>query len=137
MVNVNDDNNEDSDAPLSDGKFPRQFDTDVTEEVPAKLRKFSNQPSLEPVEHSAIDRSELQDLSIKPIDSFHPPWLKGVANPKRVSQLGRPKQKLWHRGSELEPLFIWRPDDRKTYNDTRYPWVCVCKIINSSGGFGS
>lgn len=136
MINANDENNE-YPAPLSHGKLPRQFDIDVTEDVPENLRTFSNQPSLQPLQHSTIDRTELQDVSINPIAPYHPLWLKGVGKPKRVSQFGKPKQKLWHRGSELEPCFIWYPNDRKTYHDTNYPWGCVCKIINSSGGYGS
>jgi V8-like Glu-specific endopeptidase len=33
----------------------------------------------------------------------------------------------------LDPLFIWGADDRHVYNDTNYPWGCVCRIVTAIG----
>ena len=47
-----------------------------------------------------------------------------------------------YRGERFTPLshchfYGSDGDGRQTYNDTSYPWGCVCKITNPSGGTGS
>jgi len=137
MVKVNDGNNSNSDIPQNREKLPRQFDKDVTEDVPEKLRTIDTLPNFRPFQHSTIERTKLSQVSDEPTAPFHPPWLKGTGRPKRVTLLGTPKKRLMHHGYEVDPLIIWYPEDRKPYYDTRYPWGCVCRIITSSGGGGS
>jgi V8-like Glu-specific endopeptidase len=48
-----------------------------------------------------------------------------------------PPPRVRHHGFDLTPLFIVGPDNRATYNDTSYPWGCVCRVIKASGRAGS
>lgn len=42
-----------------------------------------------------------------------------------------------HEGEDLEPLTVYRPDDRHAYYDTSFPWVNVCRIQMDNGRSGS
>lgn len=44
------------------------------------------------------------------------------------------KPVIRHRGQELDPLVIFPPDDRRIYQDTNYPWRCVCQVQSGSNG---
>ncbi len=42
------------------------------------------------------------------------------------------------RGVDLNPLVaIWPPETSNVYNDTSYPWGCVCRITTAAGRAGS
>jgi V8-like Glu-specific endopeptidase len=121
------------DRPLGRAELHKcQFDESVTEEVPKKLREIDLIPSPLPFKHATIERKSLDTVPNDPLVPFRPKWIASVERPKRVSLPGQPKKKLWHYGAELDPLFIWQPDDRRIYNDTRYPWGCVCRIVTAA-----
>ncbi len=49
-----------------------------------------------------------------------------------------PPARVLFRGHELEPLNIFRPDGRRTYDDRTFPWRCVCRVVSGSrGGCGA
>jgi V8-like Glu-specific endopeptidase len=64
-----------------------------------------------------------------------PEWLSSSFKPKRTR--GAPPPIVKHKGEQLEPMIVWGGDDRVKYNDTSYPWGCVCKITNAFGKSGS
>jgi V8-like Glu-specific endopeptidase len=38
-----------------------------------------------------------------------------------------------HRGREVDPLLVFAPDDRRTYNDRSYPWGTICRVVTAAG----
>lgn len=122
------------DRPLRRVDFQhRQFDSRATEEVPKELREIDLLISTPFFKHSPVDRKELLTSPAEPLTPYRPKWMASTGRPKRVSLPGEPKGKLWHRGAKLDPLFIWGADDRRIYNDTNYPWGCVCRIVTATG----
>ena len=92
---------------------------------------------LKPFKHLIVERKSLAKVSPELIPPFRPQWISSTAKPRRVSLPGVPKKKLWHHGAEIDPLFVWGSDDRRSYSDTRYPWRCVYRILMTGGGGGS
>lgn len=88
------------------------------------------------------DLSVAQRASIVPVerergDDTHdhvaghrPPWVGECFKPRAAVRPARPR--LMHRGVDVHPLHVFGADDRRLYNDTRYPWVCVCRINTPS-----
>ncbi|MCC8245925.1 trypsin-like serine peptidase [Saccharothrix luteola] len=75
-------------------------------------------------------------LGTDPVESYRPDWVEAAGKPRRAKV--PPPPRVRHRGgAELEPLVIWHPDDRKTYNDHAFPWGCVCLITTAFGSRGS
>jgi V8-like Glu-specific endopeptidase len=68
-------------------------------------------------------------------EGYRPPWVassylpNGARSPKPPTVL--------HHGERLKPATIYPPEDRKIYNDRRYPWGCVCKVTTAAGRTGS
>jgi V8-like Glu-specific endopeptidase len=106
---------------------------EATEEVPAELRglwsdlSVSREVPVLTIRKGAGDRLE-------PTLPHRPAWLASVVRPLSAPRLSRPR--LQHRGVPVDPLVVWGADDRRIYNDTRYPWGCVCRIL-TNGGRGS
>ena len=72
--------------------------------------------------------------------AYRPPWVEASFVPRSV-RLSEPRE-VRYRGERFTPLshchfYGSDGDGRQTYNDTSYPWGCVCKITNPSGGTGS
>lgn len=113
----------------------RDFPLDVaaTAEPPEELRAIALLPSIAPFEFAFVPREALREASSEPRDPYRPQWIRASKYPQRVLTSGQPKKKLWHRGTELDPLFIWDADDRQMYNDTNYPWGCVCRVVTAAG----
>lgn len=109
-----------------------QFDVAATGEAPADLRAIALHPRIVPFQFSFVPRGSLREVSGEPRAPFRPQWVPASRHPRRVLISGQPKKKLWHRGTELDPLFIWGADDRQMYNDTNYPWGCVCRIVTAA-----
>jgi V8-like Glu-specific endopeptidase len=42
--------------------------------------------------------------------------------------------KLRHGDLEYDPTTVFRPDGRKPYSDSRYPWRCLCRVWTTFGG---
>ncbi|ACA15818.1 hypothetical protein M446_1300 [Methylobacterium sp. 4-46] len=68
------------------------------------------------------------------IAPHRPAWVSSAVRPVQAPRRLPPR--LVHRGIPVDPLVVWGEDDRRSYDDTRYPWGCVCKIL-SSGKTGS
>jgi V8-like Glu-specific endopeptidase len=45
-----------------------------------------------------------------------------------------PPPRLLLRGHELDPLIIFPPEGRRSYDDRTYPWRCVCSVASGSRG---
>lgn len=125
-------------SPLSREEMRRQpHRVAATADVPEKLRSLAVTPELGALEHVKLERTELGDIPDAPVAPFQPAWLGRSLRPERLRWLGRAPRKLNHYGLELDPLYVFQPDDRKFYNDTSYPWGCLCRVLPSDGGAGS
>jgi V8-like Glu-specific endopeptidase len=119
--------------PLKGSELNRIEMKKCIEVIPERLKSMDLFPNVNPFEHSILVKEQFADMPSKTSTPFQPNWLDFQIKPSRPSIFNNTKRKLMHRGVELDPLFIWGNDDRKIYNDTRYPWGCACKIITNSG----
>jgi V8-like Glu-specific endopeptidase len=63
-------------------------------------------------------------------DASRPDWIGFRPEPRGAPRILEPVVR--HRGKRLEPISIQGKDDRRVYQDTRYPWVCVCRITSGN-----
>jgi V8-like Glu-specific endopeptidase len=124
----------DKNPPLRREELRRlQLDVAAIGEPPAELRAIEILPTVPPFQFAFVSRDSLRDVASEPKAPYRPQWVPVSSQPQRVFISGQPKKKLWHRGIEVDPLFIWDSDDRRMYNDTNYPWGCVCRIVTAAG----
>lgn len=104
---------------------------EATEAVPERLRALwsdlSSDRSPAVTRISKGDREERPELA----PAHRPAWVASVYKPRGAGRVLRPR--LTHRGIAVDPLTIWQPEDRRVYNDTSYPWGCVCRITSGLG----
>src|SRR6185503_18318026 len=107
---------------------------DADGEVPEELRALWSDLSTiyEPPEVT-IEKGvgELVELSPK-----RPSWVASAITPL-MAPPPPPRPLLHHRDRPVDPLIIFLPENRRGYDDTRYPWVLACKIFPGGGGNGS
>lgn len=126
-----------NDLPLSWSELRRRPAQEPTADVPEKLQAFGSDPGPpRPKEIQFLKRSTLDDAAPLVLHGHRPDWVGASVLPKRVKFPHRPPR-VQHRGVDLNPMTIWEPDDRRPYNDTNYPWGCVCRITNAAGRQGS
>jgi V8-like Glu-specific endopeptidase len=129
--------------PLDPHQLRRQPREAATRSVPGELQSLS--PAASPPRRSRkrLERSR-SAAPVPQTDSYRPPWVAAAFTPARV-RLPEPPVVL-HRGERLTPLsngtsgiacHFHGPDDRRAYDDTSYPWGCVCRITNAAGRMGS
>jgi V8-like Glu-specific endopeptidase len=109
----------------------RVAETKPSEEIPKALHSLFSNISIEreiPVQR--IERIKEKSI-IDPIPWKQPEWVGSISKPKALSIPSNVE--IRYKGKELEPSWIFYPDDRNFYSDTRYPWVCVCKVMSSAG----
>lgn len=68
------------------------------------------------------------------VEGFRPPWTGFRPDPRRVKRALEPV--VFYRGKRFTPISIQGKDDRRVYQDTSYPWVCICRVT-SGGKVGS
>jgi V8-like Glu-specific endopeptidase len=127
--------------PIGPEDVRREPGEEATQDVPSQLGYLS--PSSTPPKRTFrfIERSN-EASPLRQTDSYRAPWTAKSFVPKRMRLPEPPK--VLHRGHRMTPLaeaalqchFIGS-DDRAMYNDTRYPWGCVCRITNANGMMGS
>ena len=121
------------DLPLSGEERRRLKGRNPTEAMPAALGRHA--PPAKTVKFIERLPVATRDVSAAALDGYAPPWLGASFAPRRASGPRRPI--VMHRGEKLDPFFIHPPDDRTLYDDTTYPWGCVCRITRPDGGGGS
>ena len=126
------------DLPLSWDEMRERPPREPTEEVPEELRTLGQVegPTREVrfVARPSADARAEYDGPMEQ-EGHCPPWQPMSYRPRRVA--GEPPPRITHHGQPLEPMVVWQPDDRAIYNDTSYPWGCVCKITTALGRVGS
>ena len=127
---------QDEGFPLSRKGLAEVVNKAATEKVPLKLRSIDLAIDLEAFKFELVSPESLGKVSDEPTKPLLPKWIDQRYKPKRVVDHGRPKEKLEHRGRKVDPLVIFGSDDRRAYDDTSYPWGCVCKVIVGVG-YGS
>lgn len=128
------------DLPYTAGELRRIPPIEATRAVPEELQALEH-PRVEyptrelRVVERRVSSAEYLDIPTDVLPAHRPDWVSATPLPRAV----RPSQppRIRHRGAELSPLVVWQPDDRRTYNDTSYPWGCICRITTASGGVGS
>ncbi|MFF2030166.1 trypsin-like serine peptidase [Arthrobacter sp. NPDC058192] len=127
-----------STAPMTWQELRRRRRQDATEELPPELSALTD-GHLPAKAIQVLDRTDLRtDISserVRDVEAYRPPWVASAFVPNRS---GRPEPpRIRHRGSDLTPLTIWQPESRTIYNDTSFPWGCVCRIVTARGAVGS
>lgn len=131
MPPINPERNSDplQDLPLSFAEARERFNSKAEGEIPADLRKLLL-PELKPYQLQAIDATTTKATN-EVFAPMMPRWF-GVASQPKVARPTRAARVLMN-GKDLQPLLMFAPEDRRTYNDTRYPWGTVCRIITAVG----
>jgi len=88
-------------------------------------------PELKSYKFKAIAAKRNQQLDINPTNPMIPKWF-GVSPAPCKAKLPRPPRVIIN-GRDLRPLTVFNPEDRRMYNDTRYPWGTICKVITYAG----
>jgi V8-like Glu-specific endopeptidase len=78
-----------------------------------------------------IARRPVKHLPNIVTNAFRPNWVGFVPEPQRASRITEPVVK--YRGKQMTPISITGKDDRRLYNDTRYPWGSVCRVTSGPG----
>jgi V8-like Glu-specific endopeptidase len=68
--------------------------------------------------------------------SFRPDWNNGTYFPQLLSNDDLPKLKRF-KGQEVNPLFVFGPDDRRVMMDASWPWGLVGRVFSSNGMSGT
>ena len=123
-----DDCNQD-DLPLTQIEARERFCQEASGDIPADLRKLLL-PELKPYKLQPIEAREEQ-FDSRRLDPMIPKWF-GTASQPLKSRLPRRPRVLMN-GRDLNPLTLFAPEDRRTYNDTRYPWGTICRVITAAG----
>lgn len=105
-----------------------------TRDIPAELQPRWNDLSATRRFESRIVRKANVEAGQMLQAPSRPPWLDGTYKPAAAARLARPL--LTHRGIGVDPLVVWGADDRRTYDDTNYPWGCVCRVLSRGAGSG-
>lgn len=116
--------------PLLPAQVKGRFTANECQPVPDKLRAIEL-PELEPYLLKGIARVSIKKLSARRIEPVRPDWVASAPVPARAALPLRPKMR--HRGNEVTPLLVFAPDDRRTYNDRRYPWGTICRVVTAAG----
>ena len=122
-----------SDGPLSRKGLAKAIDRPAKKKVPKKFRTGGLSIDPEPFVFKQVRGRELDKFSKAPFKPFIPEWMDQTHKPRRAIKFGSPNTKVRFRGKKVDPLVVLGADDRISYNDTTYPWVCVCKIITAVG----
>lgn len=128
----------DSREPSSDRPFTwselrdRSEVYDATAEVSAELASLWSDLSVPgDVTVETVEKGAGPDEAIAP---HRPDWVGSALRPRGAERLTPPRLQL--RGVPVDPLVIWGDEDRSVYNDTSFPWGCVC-LVQGRGSAGS
>jgi V8-like Glu-specific endopeptidase len=125
----------DDTLPMSDEEMRRLSPRKPTGKVPKDLANIANGAQAKKVV-KFIERSRTRKNDAPAtLEGLAPPWMGVSFSPKRARRAARPV--VTRRGERLDPLVIHQPEDRRAYDDTSYPWVCVCRITRPDGLQGS
>ena len=122
----------DRDRPLGDVRC-EDIDREAEEAVPDDLRVLEAMPELKPFEIELIDPRKLEQVSAETIEGFTPRWEAVRSKPVPAARQEGFRPRIRHRGKELEPAVVLGTDERRIYDDTSYPWGCVCRVVTSVG----
>ncbi len=124
----------DEDRPLSAEEKRRLKERPPTDRPPQGVAVERAAPAQKKMEF--IDRTSLAEHEVPAtLEGFAPAWLAASFAPRRARVSHAPQ--VIHHGRHLRPLVIHPPENRKIYNDTSYPWLCVCRITRPDGKMGS
>lgn len=68
-------------------------------------------------------------------ESHRPGWIDGTFHP-RIDPVG-PQSLRRFNGRTVRPLYVFGPDDRRTYRDRSWPWGLMGRVFTSEGKSGS
>ncbi|BDZ41905.1 hypothetical protein GCM10025865_12040 [Paraoerskovia sediminicola] len=110
-----------------------KIDRDGKGDIPEKLRQFDSFADLERFDVVSVSGDELARVAAEPIEAFAPAWTAVRSKPVPALRQEGYRSRIRYRGKELEPAVVLGTDERRTYNDTSYPWGCICKVVTTAG----
>ncbi|UJH69648.1 serine protease [Ornithinimicrobium sp. INDO-MA30-4] len=123
---------DDADRPL-DEKSLKKFQRKASKKIPRDVAGIEDNPELKPYKILVASPQELEKFSAEPLKSMIPEWEGVSVRPERAIEYEkfRPEMRL---GNEpVDPLVVQGTDERRRYNDRRYPWGCICRVVTSAG----
>lgn len=122
------------DRPMSREELSDAADIAAKSRMPRELAQlvspFADVPALE---RKIARRPSRPDATLV-LPPLRPAWAASTFRPKRAKL--PPRARVRYRGIDLDPQYIWQPDDRKPYDDPRYPWQCVCRVLGRGKSSG-
>lgn len=123
-----------TERPMGREELRDAVDVEATSRMPRDLARlvspFADVPA---IERRIVKRPRRADTALV-LPPHRPAWAASTFQPKRAKL--PPRARVRYRGIELDPQYVWQPDDRKVYDDPRYPWQCVCRILGRGKGSG-
>jgi V8-like Glu-specific endopeptidase len=125
--------------PMSFEELRRHTRQGPSAEVPTHLSQLTSSAPPQRRSVQFVDRADIGKQiaadTVSTMAGSRPAWVGSSVTPARARMPHPPS--VSHRRERLTPLTIWGADDRAMYNDTSYPWGCICKITTAFGRGGS
>ncbi|KKO45172.1 hypothetical protein WG68_12155 [Arsukibacterium ikkense] len=130
MAKKKDDVRKEEGSPLSYSQIIDFFDRSPKGDIPKDLRSMLLEEP-EPYKFNGIEVKREKAFRVNPTVPMIPKWFGASPKPCKA-RLPFPTRVL-HQGREVNPLVVFNPDDRRTYNDISYPWGTICRVITAAG----
>ena len=130
MAKIKNDCKSNEEFPLSYSQVAEYFDREAKGEIPKDLKSMLL-PELPPYKIVGVEAKKDERITINPTEPMMPKWF-GTSSTPCKARLPLPVRVL-QRGKEVKPLTVFNPEDRRIYNDIRYPWGTICRVITAAG----
>jgi V8-like Glu-specific endopeptidase len=129
-----------ADLPLTWQEIRYREGAEASADVPEELRGLMHEEVLPKRETRFLDRAASHEQGASDeqgaddtltLEGYRPPWVPSSFLPQRA-RIPKPPTVL-HHDQRLEPAIVYPPDERQIYNDTSYPWGCICKVTTAAG----
>ena len=121
---------EDQEKPLEYDEVCRKFGAKARGEIPEELQSMLL-PQPEPYKLAGIDAKPSDIAEGRRLEPMIPKWFGATPMPLKARL--PPPVRVLQRGKDLEPAVVNGADDRRIYNDIRYPWGSICRVITGAG----
>lgn len=112
---------------------PEEIDRDGHGARPAEIEAAQSFVDVEPFEVVKVTEEVLAEVEPVALDPFIPEWEPVRAKPGSALRQEGFRPRIRHRGKEVDPAVVIGTDERRIYNNTAYPWGCVCRVVTSVG----
>lgn len=127
---MSDESNRTPELPLSYAQVAEYFDREQRGEIPKALHSIYL-PETPSYKLTTIEADKTQQLEVEPCPPMIPRWF-GVRPTPCKARTPKPPRVILN-GSDVNPLTVFSPEDRRIYHDISYPWGTICKVVTSAG----